>query len=178
MLVLKQSIKLNHGKKIMKKIFISTLTALAMTVGLGAGVAVASGKECGRYGHGDPTMQYGKGSHSERGIMSERMLERLDRKLELSESQQVQIKALLASRAEESDEQVDQRQKLREQSRELDLASPDYIESVTLLADAKAEAMKQRMMEHAQIKSEIYAILTPEQQAEFAEMKGPGSRYR
>lgn len=70
----------------------------------------------------------------------------------------------------------EERQEFRGQQREvrlmdLDPTSASYADEVNQLAEQKAERMKEKMQRQAQYHAEMYAILTPEQQATLKELR-------
>ena len=101
-----------------------------------------------------------------RGANPGRMLGYLSDKLELSEAQRGQIEALLAERP---DPRADRRA-MHEQMQTLDPASPDYVDRVAALAQEHSQQMATRMVEHAQLRQQIYALLSPDQQQRFGQL--------
>lgn len=153
----------------MKKRLSLTLGALALA-GVSAAVLAAPGfggaGDCG----GDRGGHWGKepgarGGHDE--ARGERMLEHLDRALSLSDAQKAQITALLESRRQEPGDLRQEHGAMREAMRALDPADADYEAKVAELVKQQTEAMGQRMMARAKAQAEIYALLTPEQQARY-----------
>jgi len=145
-------------------------TKLGLTLGallLASGIAVAAGGgwgDCGAAGAG-----YGMHRMQEdgRGSGPERMINYMGDELSLSDTQREQIRALMGDRSDPRESM----RALRESHRALDPASPDYLDQVAKLAQEQAQQMAARMVEHAKVHAEIYAILTPEQQQRFSAMR-------
>lgn len=154
--------------------------SLALVLAGGAAYAVASSDGC-REGRGI----WGKDNHSKyekhsggKGMMSARMLEKLDWELELSGEQRDQIRSLMKDKYDAKGDQRQQMKDLRQSMKDLDPASPGYKSEVSKLADQQADAVRQRVLDHAGTYADIYGILTPEQQQEFKELKEKWSSAR
>lgn len=143
--------------------------ALTLADGYGDGYGKDCGGKGGKWGFGDHDgKRWGKGDPER---MQERMLDKLDRKLELTTEQREQISALMTKKFDSMRDAYENREPMRDQWQALDPTAPDYTEQVEKLAKERAQKMADRMMERAQYKTELYAILTPEQQQEFAELE-------
>ncbi|WP_210397180.1 Spy/CpxP family protein refolding chaperone [Motiliproteus sediminis] len=147
----------------MKKLIGVTIGALLVS-----GAVWAAGP--GGWGNCD---QDGKGfgpgrmHDASRGGYPERMLNHMSNALSLSGEQQAQIEALLAERGDPRDGM----RSFRDQMRDLDPGNPDYVAQVEALAEQQSQQMASRMVEHAKLHADIYAVLTTEQQQQFAEMR-------
>lgn len=129
----------------------------------------AAGKHGGMHGGMLGGMQGGmdaKGQHN-----PEKMLNRLEQTLSLSEQQRQQLGELMWDRAEQMPEQQALMQKLRTQMQRLNPAAADYQDQVAVLAKQRAEQMSQQMVEGARHHAEMYALLTPEQQQALRKMQ-------
>ncbi|WP_421868590.1 Spy/CpxP family protein refolding chaperone [Motiliproteus sp.] len=166
----------------MKKQILIATTIIAL--GGGAALTLADG-----YGYGgcggkggykggydgkwdDDDYREGKGwSKRDPERMQQRMLDKLDRKLELTAEQREQISTLMAKKFDSMRDAYKDRGPMRDQWQALDPSAADYTEQVEKLAKERAQSMADRMMERAQYKADLYSILTPEQQQEFAELE-------
>ncbi|MCW8887102.1 MAG: Spy/CpxP family protein refolding chaperone [Motiliproteus sp.] len=157
----------------MKRKLIITTTALALAV---AGTtAVAVGSNYGdRYCDKDDRMG-SKGRYSEHsqrgGMMGAKMLQKLDWALELSAEQRDQIRDIMKDRQAEMTGKRDQMMSLRQSMKNLDPNTADYQTQVNKLAQQQADAARERVLGHAETYAAIHGVLTPEQQAEFKELK-------
>lgn len=165
----------------MKKKILLTLGAAALVAG--AGVAVASGKYCdeeGRRGgdrqayeqHGGYGHHEGSGDmRKDGGKMSGHMLDRMGEHLQLTAEQKEKIQSIFQAQAEQQLAQRESMQSFHQQMRDLDPTSADYVAAVQKLAEARADNMMARMVDRAQVKADIFAVLTPEQRAEMKNMQ-------
>lgn len=149
----------------MKTKYLMTLGAAALVAT--TTVAVAGGKYCDeeRGGH------YKKEHHGEYGMKGERKLDRMADYLELSDEQRTEINAIFADRADKMKAHRETMGDFYQQMRELSPSDPDYVASVKKLADSQAAFMADRMVERAEVKAQIAAVLTPEQQEKFDQMR-------
>lgn len=154
--------------------------SLVVVLAGGAAIALASSDDCGE-GRGmwnkERHSEHGKHS-SGRGMMSAKMLQKLDWALELSSEQRDQMRTLMKDRHDSKGDPRDEMMGLRQRMKDLDPADADYQEQVNTLAQQQAEAVRQRVLEHAGTYADIYAILTPEQQTEFKALKEKWSSAR
>ncbi|HEY5717633.1 MAG TPA: Spy/CpxP family protein refolding chaperone [Motiliproteus sp.] len=120
--------------------------------------------DCGNGGEG-----YGYGRmHGEGRGGHERMLGYMADELQLSGSQRDQIQSLLAQQGDPRE----QMRTLREQMRSMDPTSPDYMEQVSALAKQQSQRMEAKLVQHAELQQQIYALLTPQQQQRWSELHG------
>ncbi len=157
-----------------KRVLIPTLlVGTLLTSGLALAGPFGFGGRCD--GHGRGAVSYEE--HEER---MEHRLEMMSALLDLSESQQAQIEALLqkqwAANQQQREEWQAERDALREQ-----LLAKDFDEAkFRAAALKKAEQKVDRMVEHAKLKREIYQLLSPEQQEKadkLLALRGPGKRH-
>ena len=121
----------------------------------------------GEYRGSDDRREYSRHDPQQ---MQQRMLDRLDRRLELSDQQRQQVSELMADHWADKSGSRPERQALREAFSQLDPSAPDYTAQVEALAKQKADAMAQNMVKRAQHHAELFAILTPEQQQNYREL--------
>ncbi|MBU0484193.1 MAG: Spy/CpxP family protein refolding chaperone [Proteobacteria bacterium] len=157
-----------------RKIFVvSTLLAVI----LAAGYAVQAGP-MGRGGCRSQSAGVGGNVNCDQQNCNEeggrvRHLDRMTKILGLSDSQREEIEAIMTAHHEEnaplSESMAAVRSQLREQSHSAEL---DEVK-VEELADQQAELMSQMIVSRARMQSQIFALLTPEQQR-IAEELGDG----
>lgn len=124
-------------------------------------VAVPEGRRCGMHRGKGP----GKG------------FARMARKLDLTETQQEQVKAILESERERVAPLRKQLAETREKIRQATLAEPFDEAAVRALAASQNEARVELAVSRAKARSRIHALLTPEQR-ERAEKFGPRGEGR
>ena len=154
----------------MKKITITLLTVVLVAVG--AVFAI------GQTGEGDTTngkayfgKQGQKGHFGKRGKRGKRKMMRLMRHLDLTDEQKAQMKAIRQSSRETI---KPLRQQLRANKKALNelTANGNFDEAeVTALATQQGALMSQVIVQKQKTKTEIYNVLTSEQQAKLAELK-------
>lgn len=129
-----------------KKLFIFPLCVLAMAAGL-----AAHGAAQGRHHH--------EGS----------MLRRMTRELNLTDSQQSQIKSIMQT---ERAKMQPLRQQLRqnEQAQNANMSVTFDETQARAFADKQAQIMSDLTVERQRMKSEIYAVLTPDQRAKAQQL--------
>ena len=126
-----------------KKFFIVTAIVLAVAAGLTASV-------------------YAQGPHQGFGHRRGEMLQQMTKELNLSETQQGQIRNILA---DERSRTKPLREKLR-QNREAEVVKIDGSFDATLVrafANNQAQIMRDLIIEKEKTKSQIYSVLTPDQ---------------
>ena len=145
------------------------------TGSIGYGDMDHGGMGYGGKGHGG--MGYGgKGLGNSDGQrdpakMQQRMLERMDKQLSLTDSQQQQLGELMTKHQQQMPANRAQMQQFREQMHQLDPAAADYTGQVETLAKQQSMLMSQKMVERAQHHAELYALLTAEQQQSFRQLE-------
>lgn len=117
---------------------------------------------------------YGRGGcdGDGRGAMSseqheervEKRLEVMTTVLELTEEQQSEIKSLLDQRHQDKQQLREQMRASRDAMREAKNASPFNESDFRTKAAAHADLKADMMVEHIELKQQIHALLTPEQQ--------------
>lgn len=134
--------------------------ALASALAIGATVAMAAP------GAGGPESSgHGRHGHHEHSQM--RMLA----KLNLSDAQKASIKQIVSTNREQN---KGPRQALRQQRDAFESMTPNqvgYQAAAASLAQAEGQATQARVQQKANVRAQIYAVLTPEQQAQAATLK-------
>ncbi len=165
----------------LNKMTVKTLLASSLLLG-GAGVTTLSNawadagsepeqaKHCddkhGKFAkHQDKHGQYQSEKHSAK------MLSRLDRELDLSSEQYGKVASLIKAQADKRAAEREQMHAAFNKMRSLSPASDDYLQQASALASEQAQAMSEHMVDRAKLKADIYAVLTPEQQSRFVELK-------
>jgi len=108
-----------------------------------------------------------RGKFKNRGMRGNRMF----RHLELTDAQKVQIKAIRDASRESTKGLRDNMHETRKQLRELGTDGVFDQGAVEVLAAQQADIHKQMIIERQRAKSQIFALLTPEQKAKLDEMK-------
>lgn len=134
----------------MNKKLIIGMTAAAISVS-GLGAAWATSKEDDH-----------KGS---------RMLNYMAEELELTAEQKAQIAETMKSRHEARKDGREDHREFRQQLMSLNPDAPDYQKQLDDLVSQAQQRAKQMVMDRAEQQQKLYAILTPEQRTEFAELK-------
>jgi len=98
-------------------------------------------------------------------------MERMRQELNLSDEQAAKIKAIFKDKHEAKKDHRDERKQFHQAMMKLDPASPSYDAEVDALARQQADAMVRSIKERAQVRKEMYAILTPEQREKAREMR-------
>lgn len=127
-------------------------TAIAIAQGDGAG---------GWHGHG--------GHHGAFMALS---------KLNLTDAQRASIKQIMKTSFAQG---KTQRQAVRQARQTFAALTPNqagYQDAANQLAQAEAAATQQRVLQQAQVRAQVYAVLTPQQQAELATMKAQAQARR
>lgn len=134
------------------------IAALATVLGMGAMASnsYADGKRCHQGG---------------KQMKSERFVERMQKKLDLSDEQTSQIKQLMSSQQESRQEHHENMRSIRTSMRALDPNAPDYQANVDKLVDQAAKNTAEMMRLKADKQKKMAEILTPEQQEKAKEMQ-------
>ncbi|HSM00419.1 MAG TPA: Spy/CpxP family protein refolding chaperone, partial [Candidatus Limnocylindria bacterium] len=114
-----------------------------------------------------------KGFHGKYRTMGPgKRIDRMAKKLNLTEAQKEQVKAILASERDKAEPLRQQLAENRENLRKAIEAEPFKEATVRALAQSQNEARVELVVSRARAKSQIYALLTPEQR-ELAKKLGP-----
>lgn len=151
-----------------KQIIIGITAALIGATTLGAGIASADGKGERCQGEG----RHGKYEQMEKhGHKSQQRLKKMADKLDLSDAQQEQMKQLFRDQRDAMKAQKDRFHDMRTAMRDLDVSASDYDQQVAALASQAEQNAAAMVNMRAAQKKAMFELLTPEQQAEFLEMK-------
>lgn len=153
-----------------KKLLLSTL--IAGVVGLGGATAYAAGSGndagCGGKQHGGHHMKHSGGKHGKSG---ERGMERMTKKLGLSDDQKQQVKSFKETNKEKMKPLREKMKELRTSLRSLDPASVNYEAELNTIATEKADLERQLTVAKGQNRQQFFNMLTPEQQVKMKEAK-------
>jgi len=146
-----------------------TLLGLALASALAIGTTVAmAAPDAGGPGSSD------HGWHGHRGHDQMMMLH----KLNLSDAQKSSIKQIVSTSREQNKAQ---RQALRQQRAAFESMTPNqvgYQAAAASLAQAEGQATQARVQQMANLRAQIYALLTPQQQAQAATLKAQAQARR
>lgn len=140
--------------------------ALASAVAIGSTAVMAAP---GAGGHGDHGR---RGHHGHHGQM--RMLHKLD----LSDAQKASVRQIVQADREQNKAP---REALRQQRRAFESMTPTqvgYQAAAANLAKAEGQATQDRVLRKANLRAKIYAVLTPQQQAQAATFKAQAQERR
>ena len=130
-------------------------TIIAIVLGLGA--AFAGGSSFGDHGgHG--------GKH--RGFSLERMVDKLNHHLDLSDEQQSALAEIASSHEENHKAVRDERNAIHSQIMDLDPTDDNYESQLSVLANEVANQARQKVLDRGAIGKEIALVLTPTQREE------------
>ncbi len=138
-----------------KNLLLGLALASAMTL---TTVAFAAGQDGGPHGG-----WHGRGGHH--GMMMSMQ------KLNLTDAQKASIKQLVKDSFAKNKGQF---QNLRQQRQAFEAMAPDqvgYQQAASNLAQAEAAATQQRVTQRAALRAQIYALLTPAQKQQMAQLK-------
>jgi len=135
----------------------ATILVLTLVLALGAGTVLAHGHGHHKGCHAAKGMASGAGMDGPGGPMM-RMLARLD----LTEAQRDQIRGIMEQARPRFQEQRERMMAVRKQLRELDPASFDEA-AVRQIAAGLNGPLQEIAVLHQQVRSQIWAVLTPEQ---------------
>ena len=111
----------------------------------------------------------------------ERRTDRMAERLDLSDTQRDQFKQIHEQNRGEGQAIHEAMQKNRDALHQLDPSAKDYAKQVATLANEKAELVKQMVVHKSEVRSEIHAMLTPEQREKASQMQmkrqGKGKRF-
>ncbi len=106
-----------------------------------------------------------------KGGNSEKMLKRMAKKLNLTEQQQTDLKALYDSKKETREQKRESRKSLHDSIRNLDPKAADYATRLNEVKQQAGLAAQTKIDDMMQMRTQMQAILTPEQYAQMKEMK-------
>ncbi len=125
---------------------------------------------------GTSTIAYGgKGNCKGKKIGSDERITLMKHVLDLSDEQVAQVREIKATRITQARDAFGQE---RQRIRDLDPSSSEYEEAVAEHAKARAEKVEAKIVDRGQMRAEIFAILTPEQQEKFKEFRAETRKLR
>lgn len=148
----------------------NTLLGLALASALAIGSSIALAAPAGAPGHGG----FGHGGHGQRG---HGQLMRLG-KLNLTDAQKASVKQIVSTSRTQN---KSAREALRTQRSAFESMTPNqvgYQSAAASLAQAEGQATQQRVQQMANLRAQIYAVLTPQQQAQAATFKAQAQARR
>lgn len=157
-------------KTSLKAILASTL--IVSSLGLVAPVSAkpsGDGPDCERARHMEATHKRG-----EKGFN----VERLAKKLDLSEEQRSQIEDIMAASKQQMKDQYDKLRVNRKQLRSLTMQSPFDEAALRKVADTQGDLKADMIVLRAQQRAKIGEILTKEQRAKLADRAGKKREHR
>jgi Spy/CpxP family protein refolding chaperone len=101
-----------------------------------------------------------------------RMVKHLTRKLDLDETQQQEIENIVSAARPEIDALRERAEANRKAMHELDVNDGNHDARLNVLASEKGAIATEHALLHGRLKSEINAVLTPEQRQELATSAG------
>lgn len=155
----------------MKSYLLPTLAVVLLAAGSGAVLAQSDG---------DREFRDRGGRHHQGGWRGagdpDRMLERMTRRLDLSDAQQQNIANHLEAVKPEFESLRERSRANRTALRELNTADADYAARLDTLAVEQGQLATERTMLMGRVRAQVAAELTDEQRAEMAEMRDRASR--
>lgn len=141
-----------------------TLLGLALASALAIGTTVAMAAPGGGHGHG-----HGRQGHGQMMMLH---------KLNLTDAQKASIKQIVSSNRSQN---KPAREALRQQRQAFEAMTPGqagYQAAAASLAQASGQATQARVQQMANVKAQIYALLTPAQQAQAATLPAQAQARR
>ncbi len=108
--------------------------------------------------------------HRGQGIHLMHMIDKMERKLGLTEEQVIQLEEIAIDSKSKMKNVLQHRSEIRKQLISLDPANVEYDNSVSSLADEMAALTKQRTLAMAAVYKEASAVLTESQRTELQQM--------
>lgn len=155
----------------MKKLTIALITAPILLAGVAAFAGMqhhGDDEKCDR-GHGNGHEK--RMDKSDREDRADRMLERMSKRLELSDEQQVAMKTLFADQKEQRQTMRSEMQSFHQAMRNLDPAAADYDTNLTEAKRIAADLAVNKVDQKISMKTELSKILTAEQLSKFEDMR-------
>jgi len=144
-----------------------TILATTLISGLLAvGTIAHAGPGSGHKGHG----KYSQMTEEQKSERMEKRLNRMAKKLGLSEDQKTQLRTLKQNRSNEYKPLRNEKRAISQEIRELDPNASDYAAKLADAANRQAEITRQMIIAKGNQRQQMAAILTPEQLAKKNEM--------
>ncbi len=99
-------------------------------------------------------------------------IDRMAKRLGLSDEQQAEIKTIMESNQEAKDSLRERMIESRQALRALDTSAVDYDEKVAGIAETIAGLEKEKIVSRSTVRKQVEFVLTDEQKTKMAEMKG------
>lgn len=144
----------------------SIRNALTLATSL-ALLAVTGGAAVADHGDHGRKHRFHRGAGMHEAADPERMLRHLTRKLELDDTQRQQIENIVTAAKPEMEALRERSASNREAMRELDSGDGNYEARLNELALEKGSIASEQALLHGRVKSEIDAVLTPEQRRQL-----------
>jgi periplasmic protein CpxP/Spy len=106
-----------------------------------------------------------------RGHFGARGFERMAAKLNLTDEQKTQVKQIMEDSKTRVEPLTEAMRETHKQAKDLGLDGVFNAEQVARIADAQGDATRRLVIEKEKTKAAIFAVLTPEQRTQAAEMK-------
>ncbi|SFF83296.1 Spy/CpxP family protein refolding chaperone [Neptunomonas qingdaonensis] len=155
----------------MKKLTIAMITAPILLAGAAAFASMHNNddnEKCDRgHGHGHEDRMH----KSDKGDRAERMVERMSKRLELSDEQQVAMKKLFNDKQEQHQTMRTEMQNFHQATRNLDPNAADYDKSLAEAKRIAADLAVKKVDQKVSMKAELSKILTAEQLSKFEDMR-------
>jgi Spy/CpxP family protein refolding chaperone len=148
----------------MKKQAVTALLIVLFAFGAVAATAAHAGE-----GHSDDCkhrLHFGAGMHEDGDPA--RMVKHLSDKLDLDQTQQQEIENIVSAARPETDMLRERAEANRQAMHELDINDSNHDARLNALASEKGAIATEQALLHGRLKSEINAVLTPEQRQELA----------
>lgn len=114
--------------------------------------------------------RYGKDKR-DCGERQYKKMEHLAEKLDMTNEQEAQLEQILKSAKEERKANKTNRRRMHLEMMSINPDDPDYRASVEQHAETAAEHMKANILKNAEVRQQVYAILTDEQKQKMQRMK-------
>lgn len=108
----------------------------------------------------------------------DKMVERLAKKLELSQTQKNEVKQLFITKQQQRETMREQMQSLHKTLRGLDPSAADYASALAQAKQKAALMAESKIDERMHMKAAMQKILSPEQMAQFEEMQSKRKHYQ
>jgi Spy/CpxP family protein refolding chaperone len=156
-------------KKSIKILLIGTAIAGSVIAGLAYAMPPGSGEGCQHGGHG---MGFGH-----RGMDSESAIERMAQKLDLTTEQRDKVRAIVDKARPQTGALRDKLGANRQQLQALAQQGTAQEADVRKLADTQGKLIADMIVQRNQVRSEISAVLTPEQREKLQQRFGQRGQH-
>lgn len=158
----------------MRKLNTTLLSVIVMAIAIATtGIVVAQEQEGSDSG---AKRERGAGMRGAQARDPEKMIRGITRRLELDEVQVQQVRNIIDAKKPEFEAMREQGREQHMARRELDESDVDYAAKLDQLANTRRDLEASSKELRGRIRTEINAILTPEQQAKFSETENHRGR--